>query len=147
MLSKVCRRCNRDLGVTEFGRNKRASDGIKTYCRACDAALNRAKYQRDPAHALAKSQQRHRENPDRRKSITLKMRYGITLENWNALLAQQNFACAVCETRDPGKWHTDHCHSTGIVRGILCDRCNPMLGYARDNADTLMKAVKYLLLS
>ena len=38
----------------------------------------------------------------------------------------------------------DHCHTTGNVRGLLCDTCNTALGKFRDNIDLLNEAIKYL---
>lgn len=95
---------------------------------------------------LAKVKARRIANPDKRKSASLKALYGITLEERDALLASQGMVCAICETDTPGKkdWATDHCHTTGRVRGILCSHCNVMLGYARDNHRTLANAIKYL---
>ncbi len=73
-------------------------------------------------------------------------KYGITIEQRDAMVASQNYKCAICETEAPGGqgWVVDHCHTTGRVRGILCVRCNFMLGYALDNVTTLSKAIKYL---
>ena len=74
--------------------------------------------------------------------------YGIYERDFNALLKSQGNKCAICESDDPaGKnWHIDHDHSKDYmdIRGILCGRCNVMIGQARDNTDTLRKAIKYL---
>lgn len=76
----------------------------------------------------------------------LKKRYGITPEQWDAIFITQGSRCAICKTADAGKrqWHTDHCHTSGKVRGILCMRCNALLGYAKDNVTTLYEAITYL---
>ena len=86
-------------------------------------------------------------NPDRQRSQALKHKYGITLDERDALLKQQGFACAICRANDSGMsydWHTDHDHVTGRVRGILCAHCNRMLGSARDSVAVLQAAIKYL---
>lgn len=49
--------------------------------------------------------------------------------------------CALCG--EPGQ-HIDHCHTTGRVRGHLCNNCNKGLGHFKDNPDTLLKAIEYL---
>jgi len=74
--------------------------------------------------------------------------YGLNPEQWNELFAKQNNSCAICKTTKPGggAWSTDHCHKTGITRGILCRQCNLMLGFAKDNPDTLHAAIEYLQL-
>lgn len=81
------------------------------------------------------------------KRSTLKRVYGLTLEQRDELFAKQGSKCGVCGLTDPGStkgWHIDHCHNTKRVRGILCNHCNLMLGYAKDNAETLANAIKYL---
>jgi predicted phage tail protein len=52
------------------------------------------------------------------KRATLKMKYGITQEAWDALFIQQGKWCAICGSESPGgggSWNTDHCHTTNIV--------------------------------
>ena len=89
-------------------------------------------------------------HPDRRhaseKRSRLKARYGITDEQKELLLARQGFVCAICGTAAPPKqgWHTDHDHSTGQVRGILCQHCNVGIGYLKDDPAILANAISYL---
>lgn len=54
--------------------------------------------------------------------------------------------CDICNNKfkEKGEPHLDHCHKTNEVRGWLCHNCNRMLGAAKDNPDTLLKAVDYL---
>lgn len=59
--------------------------------------------------------------------------------------------CAICgldefEMRYKSKrrLHMDHDHKTGKWRGLLCGNCNTMLGHAKDNPTTLLKAIQYL---
>lgn len=64
------------------------------------------------------------------------------------MLEGQNHVCAICsrpETRGKTKYlSVDHCHTTGKVRGLLCAKCNTVLGYMNDNPDYLTKAMEYL---
>ena len=71
----------------------------------------------------------------------------FTVEEYNALLQAQNFRCGICNKhQDEFKMglFVDHDHSTGIVRGLLCVRCNSVLGLSLDSISILEKAIKYL---
>jgi len=73
--------------------------------------------------------------------------YGITPEEFTALLEAQGGRCAICGTETPGGkggWHLDHDHDTGAIRGLLCHACNIALGYMGDDQDRLEAAIEYL---
>lgn len=77
----------------------------------------------------------------------LKRTYGLTPEDFDALLASQGERCAICRSDDPGTkgmWHVDHCHDAGTVRGLLCSACNIGLGQFKDRPDVLRAAADYL---
>jgi Recombination endonuclease VII len=79
------------------------------------------------------------------RSDCLKYRYGLTTDQWETLFDTQGRKCKICLTGDPsGHWHTDHCHTTDKVRGILCRGCNTGLGQFKENKAALMRAVDYL---
>lgn len=72
--------------------------------------------------------------------------YGITLKDKRTMCDRQNWCCAICAAdlftlRDAC---VDHCHTTKIVRGILCSTCNGGLGLFKDNTELLMRAISYL---
>lgn len=85
----------------------------------------------------------------------LKSHYGMTIEDYNALLTKQENRCAICRTIDsecklpgPRKRYglvVDHCHTLNHVRGLLCHACNTMLGASKDSTDILYKGIVYLL--
>ena len=79
---------------------------------------------------------------------SLSTRYGITPEDYERMLKQQHGGCAMCDTTVPGTgkqfFDVDHCHRTGIVRGLLCGRCNKYLGWLEKNADLREVAEAYL---
>lgn len=81
-----------------------------------------------------------------RKYQTLK-RYGLTQDDWISLFVAQQYSCAVCKTEHPGckqGWHTDHCHTSGKVRGILCQHCNTTLGHSKESTERLSALIEYI---
>lgn len=73
----------------------------------------------------------------------LKRTYGISLLDWEEMFTRQGSVCKICQKRKK-RYDTDHCHKTGKVRGIICHRCNVMLGHARDNQAILLAGYQYL---
>lgn len=71
-----------------------------------------------------------------------KRRYGIDEAAYQALLARQHGHCAICPSTED--LVVDHCHDGGHVRGILCRKCNVLLGMAGDDVERLAAAVRYL---
>lgn len=72
---------------------------------------------------------------ERRKELRVK--FGITLEDWETKLASQGHRCACCGSDNPRckkGWIWDHNHDTGAHRGMLCWRCNVLLGQLGDTA-------------
>jgi hypothetical protein len=84
----------------------------------------------------------------RQRKYWLRDKYGITEEEYNAMFTAQNGKCAIClSDTETGKWKrfcVDHCHTTGRVRGLLCNECNRGIGLLKDNPTILTNAVKYL---
>ena len=74
-------------------------------------------------------------NREKEREYSLLRKYGLTLVAFNALVEAQRGSCASCG--DPlelgPKTHVDHCHETGIVRGLLCANCNRALGLLGDS--------------
>ena len=160
----VCRRCG--LEKPHYPSNKyRCKDcASETPSQSKEKNAERGRAYRDKV-SIEKRREYHKEwsarNADKvrayrkanrerdRKSLrvwTLKNRYGLTPEEFDALLQAQGNACAICKVEASGvrAWHVDHCHTTEKVRGILCTKCNPMLGFARDDVEILKSAIRYL---
>jgi Recombination endonuclease VII len=99
---------------------------------------------------LKKKKEWYRSNKEKSKTSArrsyFRIMYGTTPEEMEAMLKAQGNSCAICSTDTPGGkgWHLDHCHAAGHARGVLCNHCNLMLGYARDNPATLAAAIAYL---
>lgn len=68
--------------------------------------------------------------------------YKLSAENYRLMLENQNHLCAICDKRKATD--VDHCHTTGIVRGILCGPCNKAIGLLGDTSHDLQKVVDYL---
>lgn len=77
----------------------------------------------------------------------IKRKFNLSVEQYKTLEEQQNFKCAICEVDTPEpyqRWTVDHCHETGKVRGLLCTKCNPGIGFFRNDINILYKAIEYL---
>ncbi len=77
----------------------------------------------------------------------LKYRYGITYEDYNKLFNKQNGLCAGCyrhQAQFKRRLNVDHDHKTGKVRGLLCMKCNTLLGFVEDDPQILQRLQEYL---
>lgn len=73
--------------------------------------------------------------------------YGMTIDDYNTLLKNQNGVCAICNKppKVNKRLHVDHDHNTGLIRGLLCFRCNFGLSYFNENPDAMNRAYAYLI--
>lgn len=109
----------------------------------------RRAYAADPSRAAARSKKWQEANPDKvpakNRRHHLKHKFNMTLEQYDALLAQQGGTCAICLGRPGGKrLAIDHNHETDVIRGLLCANCNQGLGHFMDNPTFLNRAKQYL---
>ncbi len=77
------------------------------------------------------------------KHNDLNAKYGISIDEYNAMATKQNNRCAIC-LKEPKVLYVDHCHKTGVIRGLLCNKCNLGLGRFDDDAELVQRAFKYL---
>lgn len=95
-----------------------------------------------------RNQEKHREKRKiSSRNRNLVVNYNITLDEYNLLLKEQDYKCALCGTEKAGgrgTFHVDHDHKTGKVRGLLCHHCNTGLGLFYDSENLLLKAILYL---
>lgn len=91
--------------------------------------------------------------PEYLKTVWLNKKYGISLTDFNNILKDQNFVCAICQQPEKAidkkskkvrDLAVDHCHITGKMRALLCTNCNMGLGAFKDNLELLQKAVNYI---
>lgn len=78
------------------------------------------------------------------REYSLMWKFGLTLDQFDAMKERQGNVCAVCKEPFDGYVAVDHDHTTGKVRGLLHRRCNTMVGMARDNYMTLDSAARYV---
>lgn len=134
-MTKVCRCCQQEKSLDDFPKDKRWKGTHKLDCKICFNTKRRSNY-----------------NPSQRREEGLKQLYGISIDDLNSMYTQQEGCCAICKTpislqsgkTKKGKAHVDHCHVTGKVRGLLCTKCNTVLGMSNDNPDILKEAILYL---
>lgn len=116
-----CRKCKTVKSVDEFNKNQK-KPGYYPRCKPCVSESQRRKH--------------------------LKAKFGLTPEDYQKMSEDQNGVCAICKVRSTDRkgysLPVDHCHTTGQVRGLLCDYCNQGIGSFQDNPDLLMEAIKYL---
>lgn len=156
---RTCRVCFEDKPETEFYRNRTMIDGIHSSCKLCNnskhkswkvANKDKVKQQRRRLYELhekdnAKSVDRNRTY---HRNWRYETKYGITYEQFLALVKKQNNCCALCGeefiygmNRKP---QVDHDHETGLIRGVLCKRCNQGLGNLGDDIAGIERAARYL---
>lgn len=102
----------------------------------------------------ARTKQWRVENPEKyltgKRRCRLQKTFGLSFEQYDAMLAAQGGVCAICKQPEThqrkGVWNlsVDHCHATGRVRGLLCNRCNRGIGLLADDAELCRKAAEYL---
>lgn len=132
----------------DCGESKTVSTGSLTRGRARSCGCTRyAKGEASPAYKHGLSDKNHPDNKRYQREKFDKHKYNLLPEHKQALIDKQENACAICAYKfgqKVGDMKVDHCHSTGVVRGLLCDLCNRGLGYFRDQADRLINAANYL---
>lgn len=88
----------------------------------------------------------YRANPRRHRNYVLIRKFGITAEEWDAKFEAQKHLCGCCGSADPQHskgWQTDHCHTTGKLRDIVCGPCNQIITKHLDQY-RLVQVFKYL---
>lgn len=124
--AKWCPECDGVKSLEDFPRNRSAKSGYGTYCKPCHNRITREDKEK---HGGA-------------RNYHLRRRYGITVEHFERMFAEQGGLCAIC--REAPAEHVDHDHATGRVRALLCFNCNGALGQFRDRPELMLAAYAYL---
>lgn len=141
---KNCTVCKELLPLTSYHNSSKTRDGKGYRCIKCDR-LARKKYREDNYERFLEL---HR-NQD------LLVKYGLSLEDYENIRRVQDDCCKICGkhvSKNNGpvakngsqRLCVDHCHSTGKVRGLLCNNCNRALGLLKDDKEILKKMIEYL---
>lgn len=153
-------KCEVEQPLTNFYRRSPKYKTLTARCKSCIRERQRV-YESAPGRQEAKlerSRQWRQRDPERafrsQRSARLKSIYGITIDQYDTMLAAQGGGCAICDRKDSGipqragrrdcAFHVDHCHETGEVRGLLCRACNSALGNLMDSPDLCRRAARYL---
>lgn len=129
-------------------------------------------YENNAEYAISKAKKWQKKNPQKvkknvehwrsenaeyysrkNKDSKLKRKFGLSITEYDAMFAAQNSLCAICNksekaidkrTNKPRALAVDHCHLTGNIRQLLCNRCNHVLGLIEDNLDMCDRIKEYL---
>jgi len=118
-----------------------------------DILVKKKKYRHDNAHKISQHDHaRYTMSAETHRHAKMIRLYGITHDDYNALLKKQGGVCAICGNQETiahnGKivaLSIDHDHPTNKVRGLLCGSCNRAIGLMKDDPERLMAAANYLL--
>lgn len=125
---KICKNCLLEKDEINFYRVNKTGY-IRAICKSCDYIRYR--------QYVVKNGQRFR---------GIKTLYGITEDEYQNLLEKQHHVCAICKGKNINerRLSVDHCHITGLIRGLLCFNCNVALGSFKENPKLLENALKYI---
>jgi hypothetical protein len=121
----------------EEQRKRRASEKGKAWTKEY--------YQRPEVKDKKRAAGKLIKNVEMRRNWGYKKDFGITIDEYEIMYIKQNGICLICRQKENSKrLSVDHCHTTGIVRGLLCGNCNRGLGLFKDNEDSLFRALEYI---
>lgn len=160
---KRCKQCGETKPFGGFYANASSKDGFRPECKACNLATRAEKYASNPQPYIDRVKKWQQANPERlnayrrqyrqrpeRKAADreghLKRKYGMTLADYEAIFEAQGGVCAICGEPRPEErtLHVDHDHETGVIRGLLCFRCNQAIGSLQEDHDIFQAAADYL---
>jgi len=138
---KKCVRCKEKKPVSKFSLRHRNDDRYKkkdyyfSACKDCEK-----EYMRES------KKNSYSGSPECTREHNLR-KYGITTEQYDTMLTEQGNVCKICKSPTAGgrgRFHVDHDHRTGEIRGLLCHRCNTALGLTNEDTSILSKMIHYI---
>jgi hypothetical protein len=165
--TKVCSTCKLEQTISQFKPDERYECGYASQCRGCRLQTRRSWASRPEVakHLAAYKANRYRKNisgerdkalaRERRRRVVardkisayeLRRRYGMSRNQYEALLARQQGVCAICRKACSLRKNlcVDHDHETGHIRGLLCVKCNSGIGAFADSSAIIRRAADYL---
>ena len=166
--TKRCSKCGQEKDMACYDRNVQQKSGRHPSCKECDRGIRKKWRDKDIKENPEKRKKRASEWHENNKSEVSKRHkidyqtkknkdsyrnkkylrlYNITIDDYNDMFICQAGKCAICGVHQSDlkrRLFIDHCHKTGVVRGLLCHRCNSALGLFLDNPKTVSNALKYL---
>lgn len=139
---KTCTKCNTEKPLSEYHKDKHSKTGYTSSCNDCRKAVRTRAGAPKPKYYAEKDRWRK-----------LLKQYGVTEQRYQEMFDAQNGVCAICENPEMDKYangtirdlSVDHCHNTGKVRGLLCNKCNNAIGKFKDDTEILKRAINYLV--
>jgi hypothetical protein len=163
METKLCKSCDTEKPLNEMVKNNGCKDGYRSKCKKCrnahekermkdperkakESQRGKDKYAKNKVKHLKITKKYYNENLEWRKDLHHRKTYGITMDDKILLRKLQINRCRICnkEFESDKTAYVDHCHSTKIVRGLLCHHCNSGIGYLKDNVEYMVEAIAYL---
>lgn len=137
---KMCR----DEGITVVSNPSAPAtshcDGIT--CKKCQKTLRYIKGNSCVFCAASRDKQYAKKYPEKLKNIQLKNKYNITLEQYNKMADEQDRKCYIC--KKDTFLVVDHNHLTNKIRKLLCNRCNRVLGFIKEDKNLLSSMITYI---
>lgn len=114
---KYCSKCEKFKPVLDF---QIKDNKLRYCCKKCASKLSKARYRN----------------------------HNITELEFNNMLQLQKNKCSICNNDFKSNRHAyiDHNHENNKNRGVLCPKCNILLGACKDNINILKNAINYLLM-
>lgn len=156
---KTCFKCKKEYENKYFAKNNSVKSGLDTYCKKCKSILSMKSAKLHPERVKHYAKKYYLENIDLWKNRDSRpdslKRYSLTKDDYILMFKKQNGVCAICLKQELNgrNLSVDHSHkccsgrkSCGkCVRGLLCTKCNKMIGLANDNIDILTSTINYII--
>lgn len=139
---KFCPRC---LEIKDINGFSKSGDGIATHCKECNKEMLLVYYKTDKGKK--QKEESYKRNKNKLKNNKLIRQFGITLDEYEAILESQNYKCIICGKTDlenKKMLAVDHCHETGKNRELLCSSCNICIGFIEKNKLDINIIINYL---